>query len=166
MRRCETLISDWLCLSYRLFMKNQVVTIVIWHLIKWYYFKFASFFAAFWEVLRFIRVSCASNTTEKHITQVEKASRATNLPVVRTCTTATSPTEGGKNWGGGEARWGTDYWWRRDDTRWINRQMEKMDSNKHSSSTWAPRRARSRCHLTWRQKRNRRGKGWVGRGKG
>lgn len=47
-------------------------------------------------MLRFIRVSCASNTTEKHITQVEKASRAKNLPVVRTCTTATSPTEGGK----------------------------------------------------------------------
>lgn len=91
-------------------------------------------------MLRFIRVSCASSTTEKHITQVEKASRAINLPMVRACTTATSPTEGEGGWGRGEVeeRPGEALTTGGDEMtpgELTGKWGEKMDSNKHSSST-------------------------------
>lgn len=54
-------------------------------------------------MVRFIQVSCASNTTEKHdVTQVKEAGGSRTPRVVKTCTTATSPTE----WEGG-GRWRT-----------------------------------------------------------
>lgn len=72
----------------------------------------------------------------------------------------------GLGWGGQRGRRTERAECRRDDTRWVNKQAngekkrEKMESSRHSSSTWAPRRARSRCHPTWRQKGSRRGGGW------
>lgn len=130
-------------------------------------FIFASFSAAAWEEVRIIQVLCTSNTTEKHITQVGKASRSTNLCVVKTCTTATSATPEIKNKaGGGEARPGTDHRWRWDDTRWIIRQMRGKKWTATNTVPLPEHLGERGVAVIWPGGRRGAGGGRMGRGEG